>query len=256
MRSVKPKAINLSKPLRDAARKVKRSILKIETVKPGLVFYDKRGLGFKVEKVIYKNKERNSSIHYPTLVILKSQKVKNIKQIVKKVTMQELSSQFKTFYTKHIIAEDENPTSAPLPISFYSANPVIKEKPSYLNKVFQDERPTRMSGIIEAIQEQIKKEAVQSERREGNLGMTYTAIQKHFNGFIAKNGWFSEKISDIIVFIDWIGEECKFSEYKETAVEKSSDYNVVIVYTKNKAKNLFINVLKRFILKYPKNGGK
>ena len=248
--------INLSKPLRDAVKKVKRPAHKMETVKPGLVLYDKRGLRFNVEKVVYKKKDRRSSLAFPTLVILKSQKIKNVRQIIKKVTPSELASQFKTFNVQNVILDTENPTSAPQSINFYTANPVVAEKPSYLNNLFKDDRPTRMSGIIAAIQEQIKKDTQEKNRRESDVSMIYKDIQDRFNGFITKSGWFSDKLSSAIVFIDWLGEECRFKEYKESTFEKKQDYNVVIVYTRNKTKSFFINLLKMPILKYSTTGGK
>ncbi len=113
-----------------------------------------------------------------------------------------------------------------------------------------------MSGIISAIQEQIKKDDQEKRRKESDVTLIYNDIQKRFNGFITKSGWFSDKISTAIVFIDWLGEEGRFKDYKETTLEKQQGYNVVIVHTSNKAKSFFINILKMPILKYSTTGGK
>lgn len=81
-------------------------------------------------------------------------------------------------------------------------------------------------------------------------------MAKKFNGLMVKADWFSDIISNLIIFIDWIGNDLQLKDYKEKTFEKNKDYNIVIIYTSNKIKSFFINLLKPLILKYPKNGGK
>lgn len=254
MRSAKKEVVNLSRPLKQILKKAKIGGSKLETVKPGFTVYDKKGNKFNVSRVEYRKTGR--FLKEAVAVTLKLQGKGKVPRI-QKVSMKDLTSRFKTFHSKEMLGiMDSEPNTSPLPVTFYSEKTPPKEKESPYNNIFQDQKPTPMAGIIAAIQEQIKKEALEKNRRESNLTMTYNSIQNKFNGFIARSGWFSEKISSAIIFIDWLGEECDFEQYKKTSLEKNKDYNVVIVYNRNKAKSLFINVLKSLILKYPKNGGK
>ena len=238
------------------APKVKPYDPKYESVKVGFEVYDKRGKKFVVSKIEYA-KTGPYSIKEPATITLKSEKVRGERVSIQKVSIKDFGSRYRTFNPRHLL--DLVPTvgsPSPIATTFYSANPVVAEKPSYLNNLFKDDRPTRMTGIISAIQEQMKKDEFAAGKRESDVSMTYNAIQTKFNGFIAKSGWFAEKVSSVIIFIDWLGEECRFKDYKESTFEKNKDYNVVIVYTRNKVKSFFINLLKWPILKYSTNGGK
>lgn len=237
----------------EAIKKVKKlRNPRLQTVKVGFTVYDKHGSKYTVSKVEYPRSRKSFMVHEPSGVILRGEKSKTYK-----VSIKDLNSKYKTFHSREMLGSiDSEAHRSPIPVAFYTANPEVVEKPSYLNNIFPDERPTRMSGIIAAIQEQIKKDEREKNRKESDISLIYNDIQNRFNGFITRSGWFSDKLSTAIIFIDWLGEECRFKEYKATTFEKKQDYNVVIVYTSNKAKSFFINLLKTPILKYSTTGGK
>ncbi|MBF0556891.1 MAG: hypothetical protein HQK96_20440 [Nitrospirae bacterium] len=185
----------------------------------------------------------------PSIVVLIDKNTK--KQ--KRVPVRQFREEYGVFNPKFINKTDNKNNS---PIAYYSsANPVVKENDSYFNFIFKDDRPQRMTGIINAIQDQIKIEEKAKFNRESDVAMMFNGIQHNFIGFIAKKGKFSDFISNVIIFIDWLGEKTNFKEHKSNTLEKCDNHTVVIVYTKNKAKSFFIHVLKSLILKYP-NGGK
>jgi hypothetical protein len=231
--------------------KKKQKTFKIDTIPVGLKVVDAKNTPFVVQKIFYSKKHKGSNLLSPTALNLKNTKTK--KQ--QKISLAVFYRKYKIFNPSSFHSEDEEANTTG--IGFYSEKPVVPENEAFLKSLIVKEQSSPLAPIIEAIKKQIQNES--KTKRDSDLTLMFDAIHNHYNGFIARRGFFSDTVVSLIIRIDWMGNPEKFNDYKKENLEESATYNLVVFNTQNKLKTFVIRLLRRIIIKYPKykfNGGK